>query len=157
MSRSKDNTFQKAGQISVQEGKKGLEFFAFNHQHGEPLHIGTLSGSTYEKTAPILNKPEPSFCLPHSELAAVEQAGGRFIRFIGRGRPGTFAISLADFRRLAVPYHNPAYGEQWRVPLGMFQRTDKVSKRNAMVDSPPIEREADPIREKQLTLLGWMR
>lgn len=154
---NKDTTFYKAGDIQVREGKKGIEFFAFNHQHGKPLHIGTLSGATYEKTAPILQKPEPSFCLPQSELAALEQAGGQFIRFIGRGRSGTFAISVSDFKLHAEPYYNRAYGYQWRVKLSAFSYCAKVSKRNAQIDSPPLRVEVDIIKEKQLTLLGWMK
>src|SRR5215217_8873732 len=112
-----------AGKIQVKEGKKGIEIYAYNHEHGRPLHVGTLIGRTYEKTAPILQKPEPSFCLPQSELGAVIEQGGEFIRFIGRGRPGTYAISVTDFQRHGEPYFNQSYGPQIRVALTQFSYT----------------------------------
>jgi hypothetical protein len=148
----KDTTFLKAGQIQVREGKRGLEFFAFNHQHKKPLCIGTLSGLTYEKTAPMLHKPEPSFCLPTSELAAIEQAGGQFIRFIARGSVGTYAISLEDFKRHAEKYFNASYGYQLRVPVVKFSYSPKVAKRNPIVDNPPVIEQ--PLQIRQISLFG---
>jgi hypothetical protein len=152
----KDNTFSKAGKIEIREGKKGLEFYAFNHEHKKPLHIGTLSGIVYEKTVPILQKPEPSFCLPTSELAAVEQAGGQFIRFIGRGRPGTFSISLEDFKSHGQSYFNAGYGKQVRVALTKFAYSSKVGKRNLIIDCPPVSRNDpfEPVTNKQYSLFG---
>src|SRR5689334_9656727 len=50
MSKNKDTAIHKnmqGGKIAVREGKKGIEFYAFNFQHGKPLHIGTLIGRTY--------------------------------------------------------------------------------------------------------------
>jgi len=153
MSLSQDTTFLRAGKIQIREGKKGREFFAFNHEHKKSLHIGTLSGATYEKTAPILNKPEPSFCLPQSELTAIEQAGGQFIRFIARGSVGTYAISLDDFKRHGEKYFNAGYGYQIRVPLTKFAYSPRVTKRNAMLDNPVIAT-TEPIgpKVKQLGL-----
>jgi hypothetical protein len=153
---SEDTTFHKAGQIQVREGKKGIEFYAFNFQHKKSLHIGTLIGATYEKTAPILQKPEPSFCSPQAELAAIEQAGGQFIRFIGRGRPGTFAISLEDFKLHGEPYLNPGYGPQIRVSLRHFAYSVKVGRRNAIIDNPPVMRNdpLEPVTIKQMSLFG---
>jgi len=153
-----DSTFTQAGKITVREGKKGIEFYAFNHQRRKQLHIGTLAGSVYEKTAPILEKPERSFCLPQSELAAIEREGGQFIRFIARGAVGTYAISLEDFKLYGERYFNPGYGPQIRVPLTRFpSHTPKVQKRNSITDNPPLEVPRDIIkpREKQLTLNGW--
>ena len=155
MPRSNSNTNTQAGKITVREGRKGIEFYAFNHQRRKQLHIGTLAGSVYEKTAPILEKPEPSFCLPQSELAAIEQEGGQFIRFIARGAVGTFAISLEDFKLHGERYFNPGYGPQIRVPLTRFpSHTPKVQKRNRITDNPPAQVTAPIIkpREKQLSL-----
>jgi hypothetical protein len=147
----KDTTYSKAGKIEVKQGKKGTEFYAFNHQHGKPLHIGTLCGRTYEKTAPILQKPEPSFCLPQSELGAVIEHGAEFIRFIGRGRPGTFCISVQDFQRHGEPYFNQSYGPQIRVSLTCpkLQHSLKVQKRNSITDNPPVEVAAPIIKPKE--------
>jgi hypothetical protein len=151
MSDLQDTTFHKAGQIQVREGKKGTEFYAFNFQHKKPLHIGTLIGSVYEKTAPILHKPEPSFSLPKSELGAAIAQGAAFIRFIARGAFGTYSISVEDYERYGEPYYNAAYGPQIRVPLTKFQRIAKVEKRNPIVDNPVIITKADPeIRQKTL-------
>jgi hypothetical protein len=144
----------KAGSIQVQEGKKGLEFFAFNHERGKPLHVGTLSGLTYEKTAPLLRKPEPSFCLPTSELAAIEHYGGQFIRFVARGSIGTYAISLEDYKRHAEKYYNAAYGYQMRCSLKWLSYSPKVSKRNPIVDNPPVATSQPVIRDRQLSLFG---
>jgi hypothetical protein len=148
----KDTTFLRAGEIQVREGKRGLEFFAFNHEHKKPLCIGTLSGLTYEKTAPMLQKPEPSFCLPTSELAAIEKADGQFIRFIARGSVGTYAISVDDFKRHSETYFNAAYGYQLRVPVVKFSFSPKVSKRNKIVDCPPVETVQPLIR--QISMFG---
>lgn len=153
MSQWNDNT--KAGEITTREGKRGIEFLAFNHEHKKLLCIGTLSGMTYEKTAPILQKPEPSFCLPTSELAAIEREGGQFIRFIGRGRPGTFSISLEDFKLHGEKYFNASYGYQVRVPLSKFAYSAKVAKRNAVTDNPALPVVAPLIkRERQMSLFG---
>jgi hypothetical protein len=153
LTNSNNTTNARAGKITVKEGRKGIEFYAFNFQHGKPLHIGTLIGRTYEKTAPILQKPEPSFSLPQSELGAAIEQGAEFIRFIARGAIGTYAISVTDFQLFAQPYYNQAYGPQMRVSLGNFSHTSKVSKRNAHIDNPAIE-QAGPLikQEKQLGL-----
>jgi hypothetical protein len=156
MSLSQDTTFLRAGEIQIREGKKGKEFFAFNHEHKKPLHIGTLSGATYEKTAPMLRKPEPSFCLPSSELSAVERAGGLFIRFIARGSVGTYATSLEDFKRHGEKYFNASYGSQVRLALKFFQYSPKVAKRNPIVDNPVIAIN-EPIGPKQPSLFGGMK
>jgi hypothetical protein len=152
-----NNQFIKAGEIEVREGKKGIEFYAFNFQHGKPLHIGTLIGRTYEKTAPVLQKPEPSFSLPQSELGAAIEQGAEFIRFIGRGRPGTFSISVTDFQSHGEPYFNQAYGPQVRVSLTRFSYTPKVQKRNSITDNPPLEVARDIIKpEKQMPLFSGL-
>lgn len=153
MSQSDNTIISQAGKITVREGKKGIEFYAFNHEHKKSLHVGTLSGQVYEKTAPILRQPEPSFCLPMSELAAIEQQGGQFIRFIARGTVGTYAISLQDFKLYGERYFARGYGYQTRVPLTRFAYSPKVVKRNAILDNPPLET-AGPIapREKQMGL-----
>jgi hypothetical protein len=147
-----DTTFYKTGTIQTRQGRKGVEFWAYNHQHEKPLHVGTLSGAVYEKTAPILHKPEPSFCLPLSELAAVEEAAGRFIRFIGRGRPGTFSISVEDFKLHGEKYFNASYGYQIRVALKWFAYTSKVGKRNPIIDNPVIEQSRPILRDRQPSL-----
>lgn len=155
MSRTNDTTdFYKAGQIQTREGKKGVEVLAYNFQHGKPLHIGTLIGSVYEKTAPILHKPEPSFALPKSELGAVIEQGAAYIRFIGRGMPGTYSISVDDFQLHGIPYFNRSYGNQIRVSLRRFEYSPKVQKRNNIVDNPPVERTRDIIQERQMPLFG---
>jgi hypothetical protein len=143
-----------AGKIMIREGRKGLEFYAFNHQHRKQLHIGTLSGAVYEKTAPILEKPEPSFSLPQSELGAAIEQGAGFIRFIGRGRPGTFSISVQDFQKYGQPYFNQSYGPQVRVSLTKFAYSPRVSKRNPIMDSPALEIARDIIKPqtKQMDL-----
>jgi hypothetical protein len=144
MSYSNSTTITQAGKITVIEGKKGIEFYAFNHEHQKRLHVGTLSGAVYEKTAPILRQPEPSFCLPGSELAAIEEAGGRFIRFIARGTVGTYAISLADFKLHGERYFARGYGYQTRVPLTRFEYSPRVVKRNPVLETtaPLIRRES---------------
>jgi hypothetical protein len=156
MSQSNSTTITQAGKITVTEGMKGLQLYAFNHERKKQLHIGTLAGVVYEKTAPILNKPEPSFCLPQSELAAIEEAGGQFIRFIARGTVGTYAISVQDFRLHGEKYFNAGYGPQIRVPLAKFAFTSKVSKRNPIIDNPVIET-VQPIGPKQFSLFGGMK
>ncbi len=128
MSQMNNTTISKAGQITIREGKKGIEFWAFNHEHKKSLCVGTLSGSVYEKTAPILQKPEPSFCLPQSELTMIEQAGGQFIRFIARGHVGTYAISLQDFKLHGEQYFNAGYGKQIRVSLTKFSYSPKSQR-----------------------------
>jgi hypothetical protein len=150
------NSITKAGQITTEQSGGKVKFFAFNHERGKPLHIGSLVGVVYEKTAPILNKPVPSFCLPQSELAAIEQAGGQFIRFIARGAVGTYAISLDDFKLHGESYFNAGYGLQVRVPLAKFSSVPKTAKRNSITDNPAIS-QARPVikpREKQMGLFG---
>lgn len=155
MSRLDDTTtFTKTGEIRLEESKGKVKFFAFNHEHKKSLHVGSLIGVTYEKTAPMLRKPEPSFCLPSSELAAIEQAGGQFIRFIARGSVGTYAISLEDFKRHGERYFNAGYGYQVRVPVVKFAYSAKVAKRNPIVDNPVIETVRDIVQDRQMSLFG---
>jgi len=144
------STNAQAGKIQIKEGKKGIEFYAFNFQHGKSLHIGTLIGRIYEKTAPILQKPEPSFSLPQSELGAAIEQGAEFIRFIARGAVGTYAISVTDFKQQARPYFNQSYGPQMRISLTNpnLSHTSKVVKRNPILDSPPLEVARPIIKEK---------
>jgi hypothetical protein len=150
---SEYNTINQAGKIILKQGKKGIEFWAFNHERKKDLCIGTLSGQVYEKTVPILRQPEPSFCLPLSELAAIEQEGGQFLRFIARGEvSGTYVISLDDFKLHGERYFARGYGYQTRVPLTKFQHSLRVSKRNPIIDNPVISASRDIVRDRQMNL-----
>src|SRR5688572_16585714 len=103
----------KAGEIQTEEGKGGkLKFFAFNHQRGKRLHIGSLIGVVYEKVAPVLRQPEPSFSLTQSEFGAVTETGAGFVRIIPPDKSATYSISLQDFQRFSEPYYNVSYGPQ---------------------------------------------
>lgn len=144
-----------AGKIEVEEGKGKLKFYAFNHQRGQRLHIGTLQGMTYEKAAVILRQPEASLCLSQTEYAAIEEAGGQFIRFIV-DRAQTYSISLNDFVRNAEKFYNPSYGGQYRVALRFCVFANAVQKRNAQVDNPVIETGSflERVAERQMPLFG---
>jgi hypothetical protein len=124
------------GEITTRKTKRGIEFHCYNFERNRTLHIGTLKGATYEAVKAILRNPEPSFTLTQAELAAAFEHGAQFIRIIPPDKAATYAISLADFKRLAVPYHNPWYGPQWRTPLGAFDRSAATAPRNAARDNP---------------------
>jgi hypothetical protein len=126
-----------AGNIQVRPGERGVEFHSWNHQRERMLHVGTLSGVTYEKQAQILQRPEPSFALCESELHAIEENRGEFIRIVSGG--STYSISLEDFKRYAVPYFNPSYGPQLRASLRYWVYVAKKAKRNARRDNPVIQ------------------
>lgn len=129
----------KAGEVIAQDhgGKVSLHAYV----HGRGLRsIGTISGATYETVKPALLQPETSFCLSQSELAALEEFGAQFIRIIPPSKAGTYAISLADFKVRMQSYFSRGYGSQWRVPLKAFQYIDRVAPRNAIIDSPALER-----------------
>lgn len=131
---SQHNNITLAGRIEVKRTKKGVRFYAFNHTRGRRLHIGTLKGATYEKVSVILRQPEPSLALSQTELKAVQEESGKFIRFIVDGK--TYAISTADFARHAERYYNPGYGPQWRVGLRHFDFSNTTAKRNSITDNP---------------------
>lgn len=150
-----NNTTIKAGEIQVKESKRGVEFHAFNFQRQRMIHIGTLSGQTYEKgNCVILRQPEPSICLPQSEYGAAVEAGALFLRCIPPDKSATYAISLRDFKQHAEAYYNAGYGPQWRVSLVHFSHTSKVGKRNAHIDNPPVQVPRDVIAERQMSLFG---
>ncbi len=130
-----EQTIYKAGEIQLKETRRGIEFHAFNFQRQRMLHIGTIKGQTYEKQAPILRRPEPSFSLPQSELGKVQECGAGFIRIITPDK-WTYSISVQDFDRWKEPYYNASYGPQWRVPLGKFEHVAVATKRNAKLDNP---------------------
>jgi hypothetical protein len=145
----------KAGGIYLEEGKKGkVKFYAFNHQRGKRLHIGTLSGVTYEKVAVILRQPEPSFALTQSEFGAVIESGAGFIRIIPPDKSGTYSISVKDFERHKAPYFNSGYGGQWRVSLPHFAYSAAVTKRNSRTDNPVIAVQRDIIQPRQMGMFG---
>lgn len=145
----------KAGEITLEEGKKGkVKFYAFNRQRGKRLHIGTLQGATYEKVAVILRQPEPSFALTQSELGAVIETGAGFIRIIPPDKSGTYSIAIKDFQRHKQPYFNSGYGPQWRVPLAHFAHSAAVQKRSPRRDNPVIAVQRDIIKPRQLGLFG---
>ena len=154
LTNSNNITIVKAGEIQIKETKRGIEFHAFNFQRQRMIHIGTLSGQIYEKVAPILRQPEPSFSLPQSEFGEVVEMGAGFIRIVTPDKSGTYAISVPDFKLHAEAYYNASYGPQWRVPLGKFSHVAKVAKRNARTDNPVIEQVRDIIQSKQLSLFG---
>lgn len=142
------------GEIEVHEGQGRQKFYALNPHRGGKRHIGTLIGATYEKTAQILRKPEPSLALTAPELEAVQVLGGQFVRVIVNNSE-TYAISTADFVRHAERFVNPFYGHQMRVPLRYWASTSRTAKRNALVDNPKIEREGFELpRDRQLRLFG---
>lgn len=140
----------KAGNIEVRQGKRGIEFHTFNHERGGVRHIGTLAGVTYEKQAQILQKPERSFALTDSELKAVEENGGEFIRIVCQG--ATYSISLEDFKNHGEKFFNPSYGQQTRTALRWWVSVVKVSKRNKRTDNPVIATSQPVI--KQIPMFG---
>ena len=153
MSQIYDSTKQiKAGEIILKETKRGLEFHAFNFQRQRLLHVGTVIGATYEKVAPVLRQPEPSFSLPQSELAAVEECGAEFIRIVLPDKSMTYSIAVKDFRRHGEAYYNAHYGPQVRCALGAFQHTTKVGKRSPLLDNPPIPAVRDIVQDRQISL-----
>lgn len=150
-----DNFTSKAGKIEVQESKKGLKFFSFNHQRGKLCHIGTLKGRTYEKAAQVLRQPEPSLTLTSMELEAVKEAGGQFVRFIINNAQ-TYSIDVLTFTNNAVKFYNPSYGYQLRVSLKYFQFANAYTKRTAATDNPvlPSGSLIEHVQEKQMPLFG---
>ena len=140
VSQYENQLVKKAGEVTISESKKGrIKFYAYNHQQGRRLHIGTLSGAVYEKVAPVLRQPEPSFSLTLSELGAVEQTGAEFIRVVLPDKSATYSISARDFRRFAEAYYHAGYGPQMRCALTHFSHVAAVQKRSARRDNPVIE------------------
>ncbi len=157
---SQSNNIMKAGEIQVKETKGGKEFHAFNWQRQRMIHIGTLSGDTYEKVAVILRQPEPSFALTQSELGALIETGAGFIRIITPEKDKTYSMSVQDFQLHKEAYHNLGYGPQWRVPVGKFSSIAKVAPRNPIVDSPvkEVPREIVKPKDKQSSFFDrWMK
>ncbi len=153
-----NNTTITAGEIELREGKRGIEFHAFNFQRQKMIHIGTVIGRTYEKVAPVLQMPEASFAFTQAEYSAVLEAGAQFIRIILPDKSATYAIDVESFGRYGVPYHNSFYGDQLRCTLDHFSYTSKTAPRNSHTDNPTLPKPG-PLapREKQLTLNGWMK
>lgn len=142
-----------AGKIEIKAIKRGLAFYAFNHQFQKWIHVGTKVSQVYEKCTAILHSPEPSISLAQSELAAVVDSGAVYIRFIPGDKSRTYSISVIDFQQHGIPYHNPHYGPQWRVPLTAFQSIGAVKSRNALIDNPTQAR-AEMVLPRQLPLFG---
>lgn len=146
----------KWGEIETRPGKRGgIEILAMNHERGRRVSVGTVKGSVFEKgNAAILRQPEPSFCLSKPELEAAKDAGAKFLRIVTSSKQ-THSISIEDFERHAERYYNAYYGEQIRCPLRFFVFADTAATRNAVLDNPKIEREAEPLpRDRQLSLFG---
>ena len=124
------------GKIKIKTTKRGVEFHGWNFQRQRMIHVGTLQGQVYEKGNVTIFRKLNTINLPQSEYSAAVEAGAQFLRCIPRDQSCTYSISLKDFYRLKVDYHDPTYGPQWCCSVDMFLRTGKVSKRNPMIDAP---------------------
>jgi hypothetical protein len=146
-------------QIEIRAKGEDREVLAFNQERGKWLHVGTISGQTYEKgNASILHRPVPSFTLTKTEYTEVTQAGAEYLRLIPHDKSATYCLSLARFYQVAEPYSNAWYGDQLRVPLSKFERAATTRKRNKRTDNPARVTEQPDIiqqrRERQLGLFG---
>jgi hypothetical protein len=149
---STSNNITKAGEVFVKPGKKGkVEIWSYNHEHGRPLHVGSIVSNVYEKVGSILRNPEPSFCLQQGELTTVIDNGAVFMRIVCQG--WTYGIALEDFQNHAVKFYLPKYGYQLRAPLTAFQSINSVKPRNARRDNPPMQT-APLIVPRQLPMFG---
>lgn len=138
MSQLQDTTVSKFGEIRYEQHRGKIKVFSQNRERGGEVHIGTLLGTTFEKEANVLERPEPSFTLSPNELQVIGSCGAQILKVIPKNRPGTYSISLADFKAHAEPYRNAYYGFQHRCSLRYFQHSEKVSKRNPILDNPAL-------------------
>jgi hypothetical protein len=142
------NTLLKAGEISLKQTKRGLEFHAWNHERQRLIHVGTLRGVTYEKgNCTLLRQPQLSICLPQSEYGAVVEAGAEFFRAISPDKSAKYTISVAGFKEHAEAYYNRGYGPQWRCPVQFFSYVgDIIERRNEPqhIDTTPAPQYEQP-------------
>ncbi len=135
---SQSNNIINPGEILLKDFGGTIQVHAFNVEKRKTIHIGTVVGICYEKVCPVLQKPEPSFSLTRAEYAAILETGAEFIRIVTSSRSGTYSISVQDFGRFGVPYHNAFYGDQLRVSLSRFTSSSKIAERNTHTDNPKL-------------------
>jgi hypothetical protein len=141
---SEDTTVSKWGEIRYEEKRGKVKVWAQNREREGEVNIGSLIDQVFEKEARILERPEPSFTLSPDELDVIQTCGAIYLRVLPKGRPGSYVISLADFKKHAEPYRNAYYGFQHRVALRFFQSSSARGKRNPIIDNPPLEH-SDPL------------
>lgn len=128
------NSNLQAGQILLKDFGGVIQVHAFNFERQMTVHIGTIRqtsrGVIYEKAAPVLMKPEPSFCFTTAEFSAVLSSGVEFIHVVPPGKLGTYSIDVERFSKLGTPYFNGIYGDQKKVPLSAFSYVGKTFKKS---------------------------
>ena len=127
----------KPGEVKIVELAERTLFYAYNFEKDDVIQFGSTIGTVFEKPAPMLQYPEPSFCILPTELEAIKYSGAKYIRILSQGK--TFCISVRDFEAHAVDYDHKNYGHQHRVPIKFFQVIFRVGKRNNSIDHPPEE------------------
>jgi len=136
---SHTNYIPKAGEIYKEHTRKGIVYFAYNHQQGRvpKWGIGTLTpGGVYEKKANIF-KNKNGLSLTQCEYGELLNDGARVIRFDVAGK-GKYSIDVDRFERFKEQHFDPAYGPQWMINVN-YCDPGKPGKRNASIDNPPIE------------------
>lgn len=143
-----NNQTIKAGEIETRQTRRGLEFWAYNLQRGEPVCIGTQLDRVYEKVQPVFRQRK-TFNITRAEYAAILEAGASFINIVLPDKSMMYSIGVERFARYAQPYDHSQYGSQLCCPLKYFSPSDQVSPRNQRRDNPPLEVAKDIIEERR--------
>jgi len=133
-----NTSITKSGDVYKERSKRGITYFAFNHEQGRvpKRGIGTLTaGGVYEKKAAIYRNKN-GLSLSQSEYGAILADGARVIRWDVPG-VGKFAIDVDRFERFKEPLYDPRYGPQWLINLSYCSK-GKNGTRNPIIDNPPL-------------------